>query len=584
MPHQSDNQLPITEIDSRCAQFLTVSRRQLLLAALLAMLSTGIALLLPAGWPLALSGLLLLFLLLWRHNRRLQQQYQADATAPPGALQHLLQASAGSEQAADQGQNEQYLRLREQYDCLVQQIPAAAVLLLDSTLRCFYAAGPALPMIVSDHTQLIGNHISTILPADKTALSMADIQAALQGRAGERHTENGAKQYTLRIVPLQEANAGVYGVMLLICDRSELLRAYRNIQDLQQQLIAYKQAQAELQARISYVVRTPLNTIDGLTELLFATQLDPQQRNYLETIRQSSSALLDQLKDLLPDYQFATPEPVDQPEPPAAATEPPAAATESPLRIMLVEDHEVNRRVTSLLLEHLGYVIDVAESGKRALELLQAQHYDVILMDIQMPELDGIATTRLIRRLRPTSYQPQIIALTANTMQGDRDYYLQQGLDDYLAKPLSIDALEAALQRCLPDRQVRTQPAAPLNPPVMFDPERLEHLRSMAGEEGDGLVREVVRLFLDTAPEQLHEMHSHFQAGDMDATARTAHRIKSSSAAIGIDSLTRLCNAIEQSIRQGNQQKAAALITHSRLEYEQAERMLHETFLSDQEA
>lgn len=585
MQHQPDNQSPDGESETSIAATARTSRRQLLLVALLAIMSTGGALLLPSFWPLALTGMILLSLLLWQHYRQFQQ-YQAAVTAQRAELRRLQNILATQPEPIAQDQHEQLLRLREQYDCLVQQLPATAVLLFDRTLRCFYADGPALPAIVAANIQPAGNHISAIFPADKLELYLADIQAALQGQACERNAECGAKQYTLRMVPLQKADASIYGVLLLACDRSELLRARHEVQDLQHQPAAGNQAQAEFQARLSYGVRTPLNTIDGLTELLLATDLDPQQRNYLETLRQSSSALITRINELLPDYQPAEPAPGHQPA--AHAVPAPTAAEiaddpDTALRILLVEDHEVNRRVTSLLLEHLSYVVDVAEDGRSALELLQDRHYDVILMDIQMPELDGIATTQLIRRLLPPPRQPQIIALTANTLQGDREYYLQQGLDDYLAKPLGVDALEAALQRCLPNRRVRAQPAAPPDPPAMFDPDRLEHLRSMAGDEGDSLVREVVRLFLDTAPEQLNEMHSQFQAGDLDATARIAHRIKSSSAAIGVDSLAQLCSAIEQSIRQGNQQKAADLIARSRPEYEQVERMLLETFISDQE-
>jgi CheY-like chemotaxis protein/HPt (histidine-containing phosphotransfer) domain-containing protein len=589
MHHQFDNQVPDAGTDPHLTRLVRLSRRQVLLIGGLALLSIVVPVLWPAFWLLAVAGLLLICLLLWQHYRGLRQ-YLAGAATDRAELQRLQTAADEQYNRVSQDRNEQYCRLCEQYDCLVQHLPAGAVLLLDSALRCFYAEGALLSELVSTSTPLIGSHISAILSADTHEPYLADIQAALQGRACDRNSDCGAKQYILRIVPLQNPDASVYGVMLLACDQSALRLAHRETQGLRQQLADTQQAQAELQARLNYIVRTPLNTIDGLIELLLATNLDSQQRSYVEVIRQSSSSLINQINDLLPAYQPVAPASAGQPAAPDEAGDSLATAAETAaadnvtLRILLVEDHEVNRRVTSLLLEHLGYTVDVAEGGNQALEMLQARNYDIILMDIQMPDLDGIATTRCIRQLLPTARQPQIIALTANAMHGDREYYLQQGLDDYLAKPLGVDALEAALQRCLPMRQVRTQPAVPAAPAAVFDPERLEHLRSMAGDEGDSLVREVVRLFLDTAPEQFSEMNEQFQAGNLDSTARIAHRIKSSSAAIGVDTLAQLCSTIEQSIRQGNQQKTADLIVRSQWEYEQAERLLYETFLLDQES
>jgi CheY-like chemotaxis protein len=126
----------------------------------------------------------------------------------------------------------------------------------------------------------------------------------------------------------------------------------------------------------------------------------------------------------------------------------PNLAKEMPLRILLAEDNLINQKVALRLLSRLGYRADVASDGLEALEALYRQDYDVILMDIQMPEMDGIEATRRIRRDLPQWRQPRIIALTANALEGDKEHYLAQGMDDYVSKPVHIQELTAALIRC----------------------------------------------------------------------------------------------------------------------------------------
>jgi signal transduction histidine kinase/DNA-binding response OmpR family regulator len=118
-----------------------------------------------------------------------------------------------------------------------------------------------------------------------------------------------------------------------------------------------------------------------------------------------------------------------------------------PLRILLAEDNVVNQRVAARLLERMGYRADLAANGVEVLEALRRQSYDVVLMDVQMPEMDGIEATQHIRREWPEDQQPWIIALTANAMQEDRDDCLTAGMNDYLAKPVQLTALQAVLER-----------------------------------------------------------------------------------------------------------------------------------------
>lgn len=119
-----------------------------------------------------------------------------------------------------------------------------------------------------------------------------------------------------------------------------------------------------------------------------------------------------------------------------------------PLRILLAEDNKVNQRVAIRILERIGYQADVATNGLEVIDALERQSYDVILMDIQMPEMDGLETTHHIRQQYLPVHQPQIIAMTANALQGDREKYLAAGMDGYISKPVRIADLTTILQNC----------------------------------------------------------------------------------------------------------------------------------------
>jgi len=132
-------------------------------------------------------------------------------------------------------------------------------------------------------------------------------------------------------------------------------------------------------------------------------------------------------------------------EPERERSLPPAANQD--LRILLAEDNPINQKVALAMLKHLGYRADVAVNGRDILKCLERKSYDVILMDIQMPEMDGLQATRSIRSSLPAEKQPMIIAMTAYTLRGDRERCLAAGMDGYISKPVKIEELKAALER-----------------------------------------------------------------------------------------------------------------------------------------
>lgn len=116
-------------------------------------------------------------------------------------------------------------------------------------------------------------------------------------------------------------------------------------------------------------------------------------------------------------------------------------------RILLAEDNPINQRVAKRMLQHLGYLVDVVANGLEALQALEHQHYDVVLMDIQMPLMDGLEATRTIRRWLSGKEQPRIIAVTAHALDYSREMCIDAGMDDYIAKPVHVEDMAGMLKK-----------------------------------------------------------------------------------------------------------------------------------------
>jgi CheY-like chemotaxis protein len=124
-----------------------------------------------------------------------------------------------------------------------------------------------------------------------------------------------------------------------------------------------------------------------------------------------------------------------------------------PLRILLAEDNVVNQKLALRILEQMGYRADLASNGIEAIESVERQTYDVVLMDVQMPEMDGLDASRRICERWPPERRPRIVAMTANAMQGDRDMCIAAGMDDYITKPIRVERLVEALTLARPREQ-----------------------------------------------------------------------------------------------------------------------------------
>jgi PAS domain S-box-containing protein len=206
-----------------------------------------------------------------------------------------------------------------------------------------------------------------------------------------------------------------------------------------------------------------------------------------------------------------------------------------PLRILVAEDNAVNQRVALLVLEKLGYRADVAGDGKEAIEALQRQPYDVILMDVQMPDMDGLEATREIRRRWPgPERRPRIVAMTAGATEDDRRACLAAGMDDFVSKPIRQEELTAALAT-----SGTTSPAS--NPTI--DGNALARLREAVGSEE--ALADLTRTFKADSNRLLAELRTDLHAGRSDDVRRHAHTLKSTAATFGAEALADLCRRLE---------------------------------------
>src|ERR671919_44693 len=215
-------------------------------------------------------------------------------------------------------------------------------------------------------------------------------------------------------------------------------------------------------------------------------------------------------------------------------------AERPPMRILVVEDNAVNQQLALLLLEKLGYRADVAGNGVEALEALERQPYDLVLMDVEMPEMDGLEATRRIHQRWPRERRPHIVAVTANAMEGERELCLQAGMDDYITKPIRLEELAGALSR---SAERAPAPSSVLDPSVVA--------RLTASFSDPGSVAGLIDTFLQHAPEQLRELREGANRGDADVVRRTAHTLKSNAATFGAVALADVSRDLESRARTG---------------------------------
>jgi CheY-like chemotaxis protein/HPt (histidine-containing phosphotransfer) domain-containing protein len=247
-----------------------------------------------------------------------------------------------------------------------------------------------------------------------------------------------------------------------------------------------------------------------------------------------------------------------------------------PVSILLVDDNAINQKVGVRMLEQMGFKPDVAGNGRLAIQSVEKQVYDILFMDIQMPEMDGLTATEQITSRWPKDKRPVIIAMTANSMQGDREKCLSAGMDDYLPKPLRPEAIQRAIQQWGPvalsrrGGAPRAEPATPPDAPSTATPAvtaiapaapvpasngneaavDMERLMYFTDGNANNL-RELVDFYLKQADQQIMELDRAIQAQSVDEVRRLAHSCVGASATCGMTAVVGPLRELETQARNG---------------------------------
>ena len=252
-----------------------------------------------------------------------------------------------------------------------------------------------------------------------------------------------------------------------------------------------------------------------------------------------------------------------------------------PLKILVAEDNAINQKLALLLLERMGYRADIVANGIEAIDALKRQSYDVVLMDVHMPEMDGLAATRKICELWHDE-RPQIVAMTANAMHGDREQCLQAGMDSYVSKPIRVNELIQALERCaaalqsaraietpqLEDHESVTQPitAASVENSAI-DYTALNATLDAVGDDRKQYLSILLEMYTQDAPQLLSKMREAITQSNSSDLNMAAHTLKSSSASLGAITLSEFCRQLEMMGHEHNLTDAAATFAKAESEY-----------------
>jgi PAS domain S-box-containing protein len=228
-------------------------------------------------------------------------------------------------------------------------------------------------------------------------------------------------------------------------------------------------------------------------------------------------------------------------------------AIKIPLKILLAEDNRINQKLAKKVFEKMGYIIDIAANGLEVIEALERQKYDIIFMDIQMPEMDGMEATAEIVKIMGKD-RPRIIAMTANAMQGDREKCLAAGMDDYTTKPIRVDQIKAALKQwgakkgSIKGYKIKTKEEKSL-----MDWKMIDSIKSLDAADDEGqLLLELVTSFLGDFKDSVKSMQEASEKKSSKELEMISHRIKGSAANLGAKGFAKCCFKIETKARNEN--------------------------------
>jgi PAS domain S-box-containing protein len=267
------------------------------------------------------------------------------------------------------------------------------------------------------------------------------------------------------------------------------------------------------------------------------------------------SQLFDTITDILSVGKVATPTPLSE------RKLDPALADRLPLKILVVEDNPTNQLLMLRVLQKMGYVADTAGNGLEALDALKRQHYDVVFMDVEMPEMSGIEATKAIVATWPKTERPFIVGTTAYSMESDARECVEAGMDAYLSKPIKIEELQGILQgqgKQSSGRAVDLVSAGAAVPIV--DPVRVNELIRMGAGQQRDLLSNLIDFYLKEFPDLLRTMKDAGGRGDLASLRKAAHRLKGSSLNLGVMLVAGTCKELESRTREGDLEGARDLV------------------------
>jgi signal transduction histidine kinase/DNA-binding response OmpR family regulator/HPt (histidine-containing phosphotransfer) domain-containing protein len=273
-----------------------------------------------------------------------------------------------------------------------------------------------------------------------------------------------------------------------------------------------------------------------------------------------------------------------------------ALAQRYPMHILLAEDNSVNQKLALKMLERLGYRADVAANGREVLEALRRQHYDLVFMDVQMPEMDGLQASRQINQEWSATERPRIAAMTANAMAGDREVCIEAGMDDYLSKPIQVRELRTTIEQAgqwiqqreqssmaaqLPTHHTPKQNNEPASPTesleAVLDAKTLDNLRELYGPEFAEAMQDLSNAFQLETPPILDRLKTALAERDAETVRKAAHNIKGSASNIGAKNMATVGSKLETMGKNGViTAEASTLLATLEQEYRQVCRVLRE--------
>jgi CheY-like chemotaxis protein/HPt (histidine-containing phosphotransfer) domain-containing protein len=225
-------------------------------------------------------------------------------------------------------------------------------------------------------------------------------------------------------------------------------------------------------------------------------------------------------------------------------------AAEIPLRILIAEDNTINQKLAVNIFEGLGYKPEIANNGLEVIDKLKRSTYDIIFMDVQMPEMDGLETTKFIIEKMNLLKRPVIIAMTAFALEGDKEKCMEAGMDDYISKPFMIEEIVARIRKSGGEikhhaETIIEEKKEEIIVPEIIDITILARLKELSNDNDHTFVNEVINMFLSQAPPLIEEMEKHFHENKFIRMGEVAHKLKGSSSNMGAVLLTKLCKEIE---------------------------------------